>query len=100
MEKIETKTIGIIITVVILLSFTQVQSNNKIDVGFFCKLKCFFKCNEEAQSKPNCISDCQSHCSELLPNSVYNCVTSCHLLKSIAINIGMYSQNIYLFLFH
>ena len=81
----------------ILLSFTQVQSNNKIDAGFFCKLKCFFKCNEEAQSKPNCISDCQSHCSELLSNNVYNCVTSCRLMKSIAINIGISSKNIYLF---
>ena len=97
MEKIERKTIGIIIAVMILLSFTPAQSNNKIDAGFFCKLKCFFKCNEEATSKPNCISDCESHCSESLSNTIYNCVTSCRLMKSIAINIGMYYQNIYLF---
>jgi len=97
MGKIEIKAIGVIITIMIILSFTQAQSNNKIDVSFGCKAKCFFKCNEEAQPKPNCVSDCESHCSELLSDSVYNCITSCRLMKSIAINIGMYSQNIYLF---
>jgi len=97
MGNTEIKIIGVIITVMILLSFTQAQSNNKIDVGVGCKIKCFLKCNEERFPKPNCMSDCESHCSELLSNTVYNCITSCRLMKSIAINIGMYSQYIYLF---
>ena len=98
MGNTEIKVIGVIITVMILLSFTQAQSNNKIDVGVGCKVKCFLKCNEETFPKPNCISNCESHCSELLSNTVYNCITSCRLMKSIAINIGMYSQYIYLLL--
>jgi len=89
MGKIEIKIIGIILMVMILLSFTQAQLNSKPDAGFFCKVKCFLKCNEERFPKPNCMQDCESHCSEFLSNTVDNCITSCHLMKSIVINIGM-----------
>jgi len=97
MGKIEIKVITVIIAVMILLSFTQAQSSSEIDASTGCKLKCFFKCNQQTFPKPNCIHDCESHCSELLSDVVYNCITSCRLMMSIAINIGMYSQNIYLF---
>ena len=89
MGKIEIKTIGVILIVTILLNFTQAQLSGKPDTPFFCKVKCFLKCNEERFPKPNCIQDCESHCSASLSNTGDNCITSCHLMKSIAINIGM-----------
>jgi len=89
MGKIEIKTIGVILIVMILFCFTQAQLNDKPDTAFFCKVKCFLKCNEERFPKPNCMQDCESHCSALLSNTTDNCITSCHLMKSIAINIGM-----------
>jgi len=91
MEKIEIKTIGVVITVMILLSFTQAQLNNRDrDI---CEMQCFLICISQKNPKPTCMSDCesQSHCGELPSNTFYNCITSCRLMKSIAINISMYS---------
>ena len=73
----------------ILLSFTQAQLNGKPDNAFFCKARCFLKCTGERFPKPNCLEDCESHCSAFLSNTVDNCITSCHLMKFVAINIGM-----------
>jgi len=95
MGKFEVKTIGVIITIMIMLSSTQAELDG---IGrFLCKAKCEFKCAEEAIPPPNCLKDCESHCEKLSSNSVYNCISSCRLMKSIAINIniGTYSLKIF-----
>jgi len=101
MEKMEIKVIGVTITVMILLSFAQAKSERRTD-GVGCKVKCAFKCAPEQPFPPRyskCMQDCQSHCSELSSNPVSNCISSCHLMRSIAINIGMYPHKIFTY-FH
>ena len=76
----------------ILLSFTQAQ----VDL---CQMRCFLKCLSEKNPKPNCISDCESRCEGLISDTSYKCNVGCKLMKSIAINIGMYSLKIFTY-FH
>ncbi|KAK7342790.1 hypothetical protein VNO80_25746 [Phaseolus coccineus] len=92
MEKVEIKVIGVIIMVMILLSFTQAELDIKTD-GFLCKVKCAFKCEPQLPFPglySKCIEDCRSHCSKLSSDLIYNCVSSCRLMKSIANNISAY----------
>jgi len=88
MEKIEIKTIGVILSVMILLNFTQAELDTL--GGDLCRAKCVFKC---AFAFP-CIKDCQSHC-----NPAYNCINNCRLIKYFATNIGMYPLTIFIY-FH
>jgi len=90
MGKIEVKTSGVMITIMILLIFRQTEGNA------LCKAKCVIKCTELAFPPPNCLKDCESHCADLSSNNpVFNCIDGCHLMKSIAINIGTYSLKIF-----
>jgi len=93
MGKFEIKTIGVIIMIMIMLSFTQAELDG---IGrFLCKAKCEFECSEKAIPPPNCVPDCESHCEKLSSNPGYNCINGCRLMKSIAINIGMYYLKIF-----
>lgn len=51
MGKVEVKVIGVIIMVMILLSFTQAELTSKTD-GDLCKVKCAFKCIPEQPFPP------------------------------------------------
>jgi len=88
MGKIEIKTIGVILSVMILLNLTQAELNSF--GGTLCRAKCLVKC---AFAFP-CIKDCQSHC-----NPAYNYINNCHLIKYIAIDISMYPLKIFIY-FH
>jgi len=96
MGKIEIKALGVIITVMILLSFAEAESTD----NFWCNAKCKIKCEEQPfpEHYAQCMKDCESHCTELSSNPVYNCITGCRLMKSIATKNGMYSKIVFLFL--
>ncbi|BAT89490.1 hypothetical protein LR48_Vigan2467s000100 [Vigna angularis] len=80
MEKIEIRSIGVIMAVMILSSFAAGQSTD----SFWCNAWCKIKCAEEPFPEPNCVKNCESHCSSSDP--VYGCITACQ--KSIAIKNG------------
>ncbi|WVZ01803.1 hypothetical protein V8G54_022609 [Vigna mungo] len=86
MEKIVIKTLGAIITIMILSSFVAAESTD----NFFCNVKCKIKCEEQPfpEHYDQCMKDCKSHCAKSLSAPVYNCITGCHLMKSIAIKNG------------
>ncbi|KAG2390451.1 uncharacterized protein HKW66_Vig0221430 [Vigna angularis] len=88
MGKFEIKSIGIMITIMILLNFAQPV----LSTSFFCRLKCTTQCAAlRITSKGlfnRCVNDCKSHCSKLSDHPFYNCISDCHLTKSNAINDG------------
>ncbi|WVZ03611.1 hypothetical protein V8G54_024424 [Vigna mungo] len=86
MEKFEIKSIGAIMTMMILSSFVAAESTDNI----ICNIKCENKCAEYLSPKyyAQCMKDCKSHCDKSLSDPVYNCITGCHLMKSIAIKDG------------
>jgi len=97
MGKIKIKTIGVILSVMLLLNLTQAELNSI--GGFLCKGKCVIKCSNELFSQ-HCIKDCESHCSdEVSSNPAYNCINNCRLIKYIATDIGMYPLKIFIY-FH
>ncbi|WVZ03620.1 hypothetical protein V8G54_024426 [Vigna mungo] len=83
MEKIEIKSIAVVIMVTILLNSAQA----KIGCDFKCILICikndnpftFRQCVQDCESK-----NCQSRWDKLSSDSIYNCINSC--LNSIAMN--------------
>jgi len=87
MGKTEIKVIGVIITIMVLLSSALAELNG---IGKeFCKAKCTIKC---ARVPPgfieNCLKDCLPHCDQLSSNPIDNCINSCCFIKSITTNIG------------
>jgi len=54
MGKVEIKVIGVIIMIMIVLSYTQAESD---DIGKIikCKAKCLFNCIGEIFPPPNCV---------------------------------------------
>ncbi|WVZ03332.1 hypothetical protein V8G54_024138 [Vigna mungo] len=88
MEKVEIKTIVVLVMVMILLSFTHAELNNKAN-AFGCSIKCAFKCELKSRSEyDKCMKDCESHCNKLSSDPIYKCFTSCDLMKVIAYNTG------------
>ncbi|QCD87253.1 hypothetical protein DEO72_LG3g1787 [Vigna unguiculata] len=83
MGKFEIKIIGVIMTVMILTSFSE--------ANFWCNVKCKIKCEEQPfpEVYDKCMRDCKSSCSKLSSHPVYNCITGCHLMKSIATKNGV-----------
>ncbi|WVZ01806.1 hypothetical protein V8G54_022612 [Vigna mungo] len=80
MEKIEIRIIGVIMAVMILSSFGAAQSKD----NFWCDAWCVIKCAEKAFPEPNCVKNCEAHCT--LSDPLYSCITSCH--KFIAVKNG------------
>ena len=94
MRKIEIKTIGIILSVMILLNLTQAQLDRNSQEDR-CRLRCILKCG----IRHLCFQDCASHCHAVSPSPAYNCINNCHLIKYIASDIGMYPLKIFIY-FH
>jgi len=89
MGKIETKSIvGVVITLMILLNFSQANLTDDSS----CNLKCKLECVLNLVTYGACVRDCESRCSNLSSDPINNCITDCHLLNSITINNGMYSK--------
>jgi len=87
MGKFEIKSIGVIITVMILLNFSHAESTDSVLCDIKCGLKCAFAAiNEELHER--CLRHCNEHCHA--SDSVNSCITDCHLTMSNAINNGMY----------
>jgi len=87
MGKTKIKSIGVIISIMILLSSTQAELN---DIGSaFCKARCVIKCAGELPRLINsCLKDCIPHCDKLSFNPIDNCVNNFPLMKFITDNIG------------
>ncbi|BAT82747.1 uncharacterized protein HKW66_Vig0221440 [Vigna angularis] len=87
MGKIEIKSIGIMITIMILLNFAQPVLSH----GVFCDIKCKLQCvalKIVQHIFDKCMNDCRSHCSQLSNHPFNNCISDCHIMKSNAINDG------------
>ncbi|KAG2390448.1 uncharacterized protein HKW66_Vig0221460 [Vigna angularis] len=88
MGKFEMKSIGIMITIMILLNFAQPV----LSTSYLCRLKCTLKCVPLRFGSKNffdtCVNDCKSRCSQLSNHHFYNCISDCHLMKFNAINNG------------
>jgi len=94
MGKIEIKTIGVILSVMILLNLTQAELDSI--GGDLCRAKCVFKC---AFFQP-CIRKCESHCSDKVSsNPTYNCIKNCRLRKYIATDTGMSPLKIFIYFY-
>jgi len=90
MGKFEIKSIGVIITVMILLNFAQAETKVSY-CNFKCRMTCFVDSSPEYFEK--CVNECRSlHCTKLSSDLVHNCITGCRLMKSNPINNGMYSK--------
>ncbi|WVY91968.1 hypothetical protein V8G54_037482 [Vigna mungo] len=87
MGKIEIKSIGVMITIMIMLNFAQPVLSR----GFLCDVKCRIRCFFAGISDVlfhRCMGHCMSHCSPSSNHPFYNCISDCHLMKSNAINDG------------
>ncbi|WVZ02547.1 hypothetical protein V8G54_023353 [Vigna mungo] len=92
MRKIEIKSIRVMVTVMILLNFSQADDVTEV---YYCNFKCRMTCLVESPALcfEKCVKECESsQCSKLSSDLVYNCITGCRLMNSLVINIGMYSK--------
>ncbi|WVY96061.1 hypothetical protein V8G54_028212 [Vigna mungo] len=95
MEKVEIKAIGVLVMVMILLSFTHAELNSKTD-AFLCNVKCSLMCNSLASPEyEKCMIKCESNCEKISSDPIFKCFTSCDLMKVIAYNTGMCSLKIF-----
>ncbi|KAG2390446.1 uncharacterized protein HKW66_Vig0221480 [Vigna angularis] len=87
MGKIEMKSIGVMITIMILLNFAEpVLSHGGLLCDIKCRIRCFFAGVSQVLFS-RCMGHCKaSHCSQLSNDPFYNCISDCHLIKSNAIN--------------
>ena len=67
------------------------QVESKFDPGFGCKIKCAFKYELESPIYSKYLNY-HALCDKIFINLIYDCITRYALIKSININVDIYSR--------